>query len=363
MTPLVKPVFNDKNAILAHVEKVLDSGMIAEGEQVYEFERQFKKLFGIENGVSTSSGTAALDIIYLHAGIGPGDEVISTAMTAEPTNTAILRTGATVVFADVGKDDGLLSAEGIIAKITPRTKAICVVHYAGYVCDLSPILELIKDLDIVLIEDCAHALGAKYKGVSVGQHGDYGIFSFQAIKHMTTVDGGFLSFKESAWEIDLKKIRWFGLEKGVARQDNRITTLGSKYNFNNLNASIGLEQLKSVKSNISAHISNATIFNERFTGKTYVRPASINTNSTPSFWIYSLLAKDSEKLIAYLNDSGVGASKLHTPNHLHPIFGAQSQIMKNLDLFYSELVHLPVGPWVSHDHANFIAEKIMSFYD
>ena len=133
--------------------------------------------------------------------------------------------------------------------------------------------------------------------------------------------------------------------------------------INNLNASIGLEQLKSVKSNISAYISNATIFNERFTGKTYVRPASINTNSTPSFWIYSLLAKDSEKLIAYLNDSGVGASKLHTPNHLHPIFGAQSQIMKKLDLFYSELVHLPVGPWVSHDHANFIAEKIMSFYD
>ena len=142
MTPLVKPVFNDKNAILAHVEKVLDSGMIAEGEQVYEFERQFKKLFGIENGVSTSSGTAALDIIYLHAGIGPGDEVISTAMTAEPTNTAILRTGATVVFADVGKDDGLLSAEGIIAKITPRTKAICVVHYAGYVWPGSSLREL-----------------------------------------------------------------------------------------------------------------------------------------------------------------------------------------------------------------------------
>lgn len=363
MIPLIKAMFKDSSKILSSVKGVIDSGIVAEGEQVYSFEAEFKLKFGIDNGISTSSGTAALDIIYLHADIGQGDEVISTPMTAEPTNTAISRTGAKVVFADVDRENGLLTLESIKNEITARTKAVCLVHYAGYVCDLGLISTYLKQRGILLIEDCAHALGAKYGDSSVGTYGDYGIFSFQAIKQMTTIDGGFLVFKNKEWESDLKKIRWFGLEKGKPREDNRISIIGSKYNFNNVHAVIGLCQLAVVDEYLDAYKNNSEFLNNELKHVAGVKPGRVVSNSSPSYWLYTLLANDSENLINYLNQSGIGASKLHVPNSKHPIFEATEKKLDGLYEFYSNLVHLPVGPWVTLQDTKFIVSKIRDFYD
>lgn len=362
MIPLVKAVFKDSSLILSSVQDVLDSGIVAEGEYVYRFEEEFKKKFNIDNGISTSSGTAALDIIYLYAGIGVGDEVISTPMTAEPTNTAIKRTGAKVVFADVDKENGLITLDSIKKEITSNTKAVCLVHYAGYVCDLDLISTYLKKKNIILIEDCAHALGAKFGDSSVGTYGDFGIFSFQAIKQMTTVDGGFLVFKNKEWEADLKKIRWFGLEKGKPREDNRIDIIGSKYNYTNVNAAIGLCQLKEVDEYLQAYISNSKFFNKQLKNLTGVKPGKVNKNSSPSYWLYTLLADNSSELINHLNQSGIGASKLHIPNIIHPLFEAAEKKLDGLNEFYSSLVHLPVGPWVTASDTEFIVDKIKEFY-
>ena len=189
MIPLVKVSMPPREKLMPILEEVIYSGMIAEGEHVYRFESSFGEHFGLPNLLSQSSGTAALHTALTLAGVGPGAEVVSTPMTAEPTNIAILQTGAKVVWADVLPENGTLDPESIRNVITPKTKAIMLVHYAGYPNDMGPILEIAAEKGLPVIEDCAHSLGARYNGKPIGTIGDYAIFSFQAIKHFTTVDG------------------------------------------------------------------------------------------------------------------------------------------------------------------------------
>ena len=143
---------------------------------------------GNENLLAVQSGTAALHLALLQLGVGSGDEVISTPMTSEPTNTTIAITGAKVVWADVDPDTGLLDPKSVREKITERTKAIMLVHYAGMVCNMDEFNLLSKETGIPIIEDAAHSLGAKYNGKVIGSNSRFTCFSFQAIKHMTTVD-------------------------------------------------------------------------------------------------------------------------------------------------------------------------------
>ena len=140
--------------------------------------------------------------------IGPGDEVISTAMTAEPTNTTIAITGAKVVWADVDVRTGLLDPNAVREKITEHTKAIMLVHYAGMVCDMNEFNKISQEYNIPIIEDTAHALGSRYNGKLVGANSRYTCFSFQAIKHMTTVDGGAISFTDESEMVEARKLRW-----------------------------------------------------------------------------------------------------------------------------------------------------------
>ncbi|MDB6047255.1 MAG: UDP-4-amino-4-deoxy-L-arabinose--oxoglutarate aminotransferase, partial [Pseudomonas sp.] len=195
MIPLVKVAMPSRDRLMPALESVLYSGMIAEGEFVYQFEKRFSEQFKLKNVLATSSGTAALHLAFLLSGVMPGDEVITTSMTAEPTNTTILQVGAKPVFADVDATTGNLFPASVEALITTNTKAICVVHYAGYPASLKELRNIADRYSLSLIEDCAHALGAEYDDQPIGSIGDYAIFSFQAIKHMTTVDGGMLVIK------------------------------------------------------------------------------------------------------------------------------------------------------------------------
>ncbi|GAB0481255.1 hypothetical protein KML24007_00010 [Alistipes indistinctus] len=164
MIPLVKPFIASSEVMMPEIEKILYSGYIAEGEKVYEFERSFGEYVDNPNVLSLNSGTAALHIALMLAGVGPDDEVISTALTAEPTNVAIKLVGAKVVWADVDPATGLIAPQSIRQKISPRTKAIIVVHYAGMVCDMDRINAIAADAGIPVIEDAAHAMGSGYNG-------------------------------------------------------------------------------------------------------------------------------------------------------------------------------------------------------
>jgi len=347
MLPLVKVAMPPRERLMPALEAVLYSGMIAEGEYVYQFESRFAEHFGLPSAVATSSGTAALHIAFLLAGVGPGDQVVTTSMTAEPTNTSILQVGATPVFADIDPTTGNLSPASVESNIGTRTKAICVVHYAGYPAEMDALRRIADRRGIVLVEDCAHALGAKFADRPIGSIGDASIFSFQAIKHMTTVDGGVLGLKDTALLPEAKRLRWFGLTKGVPRTEVDITRLGFKYNMNNVAAVIGLQQLVGIDTLLSQHIENGRYFDKMLAKIPGLMPAQVIDGSEPSYWLYSLLSENSDDVERRLATIGVVASKLHRPNHLHTVFRPYAGDLPGVKDFYRRLTHIPCGWWIS----------------
>jgi perosamine synthetase len=358
MLPLVKVSFPPKESLLPALESVLYSGQVAEGQQVYEFEEKFGRQFGLPNILAMSSGTAALHAALTLAGVLPGDEVISTPMTAEPTNTSILYCGAKVVWADVDPRSGNVDPDSIRQGITAKTKAIVVVHYAGYPVRLAEIRAIADEFNIPLIEDCAHALGATYDGKPIGTVGDFGIFSFQAIKHMTTVDGGVLTIADPNVITAAKKFRWFGMIKGVPRTEVDIQTVGYKYNMNNVNATIGLVQLNHISAILNRHISNGQYYDTQLQSIPGIDFARCDAAAKPSYWLYTLLSDHAEAVEKALNEAGVMASKLHRPNNLHSIFNSSKKSLPGLDQFYKCLVHIPCGWWVTDEDRERIVDVI-----
>ena len=348
MIPLVKVAMPSQERLMPILADVLYSGMIAEGQAVYEFERQFANHFGLSSVLAMSSGTAALHAALVLAGVTPGDEVISTPMTAEPTNTSILYCGANVVWADVDPTSGNMDPDSVKKKITPNTKAILCVHYAGYPVRLRELREIADAHGIALIEDCAHALGAYYDGKHVGNIGHYSIFSFQAIKHMTTVDGGALVISDASKLNQAKRFRWFGMLKGVPRTEIDITSVGYKYNMNNVNATIGLVQLSVIDGILNRHIQNGKYFDTVFSTIPIDFAKSENIAQS-SYWLYTLLSEHSSDLEKAFNAAGVSASKLHRPNNLHSIFKSSKDELPGLKKFYDRLLHIPCGWWVTDE--------------
>lgn len=358
MIPLVKVGLPAKEFLIPALESVLYSGQLAEGQQVYEFEEKFSEKFNVPNVLAMSSGTAALHAALTLAGVLPGDEVISTPMTAEPTNTSIQYCGAKVIWADVDPASGNMDPESVRQNITTKTKAIVVVHYAGYPVRLMEIRAIADEFHIPLIEDCAHALGAAYGAQSIGTIGDFGIFSFQAIKHMTTVDGGMLAMRDPKHMIAAKKFRWFGMLKGVPRTEVDIQTVGYKYNMSNVNATIGLVQLQHISGVIDRHISNGSYYDSQLQNVPDLNFALCDQRAIPSYWLYTLLSDHSAEIEKALNAVGVMASKLQRPNNLHSIFRSSAKPLPGLDQFYKRLLHLPCGWWVTDEDRGRIVDVI-----
>lgn len=358
MIPLVKPFLPNKEELLPALEKVLYSGYIAEGEYTYKFEEELSNLLDNPYCLSLNSGTAALHISLMLIGVGKGDEIISTALTAEPTNTTIALTGAKVVFADVEYETGLISPESIESNITEKTKAIMVVHYAGMVCDMDRINEISTRYKIPVIEDAAHAFLAKYNDTFIASNSAYTCFSFQAIKHLTTIDGGLLCLTNEEEYLRAKRLRWFGLDKTVPRLHNNITEAGYKYHMNNVNAALGLVQLNRLDENVFKYIENGKFFDQSLKNIPGVSLIPYHKNTEPSYWLYTMKVDRREDFIRILADNGISASPLHLRNDRHQVFDAENSNLPNLDKFYLEFVHIPCGWWVSDEDRNSIVEVI-----
>lgn len=358
MIPLVKPYIAPKEEMLPAIENILYSGYIAEGEAVYSFEEKFGQFIGNAKLLALNSGTAALHIAYTLLNLGPGDEVISTAMTAEPTNTTIALTGAKIVWADVDERTGLLDPVSVREKITDRTKAIVLVHYAGMMCDMDRFKEISSKYGIPIIEDAAHALNAKYGGKPVGSSSRFTCFSFQAIKHMTTVDGGALAFRDESDITPARRLRWFGLDKKVSRLENDITRAGYKYGMNNVNATIGNVQLRHMTDVIGRHIENGKYFDQTLSDIPGVTLIPYYVNTEPSYWLYTIKVQNREDFIKRMSDSGIMASPLHHRNDTHSVFSESRCELPALDRFYKEFVHIPCGWWINEELREYIVQNI-----
>lgn len=358
MIPLIKPYMPEKEILMPELEKILYSGYIAEGDSVVAFENQLASLLGNPYCITLNSGTAAIHIALKLIGIESGDEVISTALTAEPTNTTIALTGARVVFADVDKHTGLIQAESIEQRITNKTKAIVVVHYAGMVCDMNAINKLSEKYQIPVVEDAAHAFLSKYDNRYVGNNSPYTCFSFQAIKHLTTVDGGLLLLKNEKDYLRAKKLRWFGLDKTLPRLENNITEPGFKYHMNNVNATIGLVQLKCLRDNVLKYIENGKYYDEALKDIEGVTLIPYYENTEPSYWLYTIKVERRETFIEMMEQNGVVASPLHLRNDRHSIFKNCGGELPNLEEFYESFVHIPCGWWLSSEDREYIVSII-----
>jgi dTDP-4-amino-4,6-dideoxygalactose transaminase len=348
--PLFRPFLPPREELMLALEKVLYSGQISEGQPVYDFEAGFGRWLGHDRVLSFYSGTAALHVALILAGVQPGDEVITTAMTAEPTNLAILHAGGKVVWADVDPVNGNLCAKSVESKITAKTRAIMAVHYGGIPVDLAAFRALGERHGIAIIEDAAHALGARYDGKLIGAEGDFVMFSLQAIKHMTTVDGGMLTCRR---EDDVKRgraIRWFGMDRHADRNQVDVKEVGYKYHMNNVNATIGQCQLPHMNWIVERHIENGRYFDQHLQGIAGLELCKWRSAASPSYWFYTVLAERRDDLMRHLTARGIGNSLCHRRNDLHTIFAGSKCELPGLDSFYSRMLHIPCGWWLMAEH-------------
>jgi perosamine synthetase len=358
MIPIVKPYLPEPSELMPAIKETLYSGYIAEGEKVYEFEKIFGEYINNSYSLSLNSGTAALHIALLCAGVGIGDEVISTVLTAEPTNITIKLVGAKIVWADVEANTGLLDPKSVREKITSKTKAIMLVHYAGMVCDMDEFNKISKEFNIPIIEDAAHALGAMYNGLPIGSNSEYTTFSLQAIKHMTTVDGGFLSVKTQEKCNQGRLLRWFGLDKKIPRLENDVKVPGYKYHMNNINATIGLVQMKHVREIVGKYIQNGKYFDQNLKKTPDLELLYYHKNTEPSYWLYTLKVQRRADFIKKLAENGITASELHLRNDRHSVFSESNTVLPVFDEFYKKMVHIPCGWWVTKEDRDKIVRII-----
>lgn len=341
----------------AAVAKVLESGYIGQGPKVDEFERRLSEVFGGEV-LTTNSCTSALDLALHLAGVGSGDEVISTAMTCTATNGVIVNRHAKIVWADVDPLTGCIVPTDVANKFTDKTKAVIAVDWAGR--DYGHI-ELRKSTSssVPIIEDAAHAFDNQQRTRLTNE---MIAWSFQAIKHLTTGDGGALYVPEELRE-RARLLRWYGLDrtKGDSfRCQQTIHEAGYKYHMNDIAAAIGLANLPIALANIEKHRDNARWYHSALkycqgAGRLILPPPDENS----SWWLYTLLVEDRDRFITDMRELGVECSPVHARNDKHPAFRGWGAPLPGLDYFAAREVAIPVGWWLSEKDREHVAEAVV----
>ena len=330
------------------VQDVLKSSFVSEGEIVKSFEAKLTNNLGLVNPVAVNSGTSALHLGLAVAGVGPGDEVILPAQTFVATGLAILMQGAVPVFADIQYDTGNIDPKSIKEKVTPKTKAVIPVHWAGYPCDMDEINAIAKEHDIAVVEDSAHALGATYKGKPIGSISRFSAFSFQAIKHLTTGDGGALCCLN---EIDYKssrKRRWFGIDREgsspslLGERVFDINDIGYKYHMNNVSAAIGLGNLEDFAERLARRREIAKIYRDELSDLEGVQLLNYGAEGESAYWLFTLLVEKRPEFIRKLKEFGVPTSVVHQGIDRFSVFGGVREDLENQIRFNKDQISIPI---------------------
>ena len=358
--PLYKVRMPPRDVLLPRLDEVLYSGYIGEGKDVQAFEERFSAWLGVPAALACSSGTAALHLALILAGVGTGDRVVSTAMTAEPTNMAIRHAGAQPLFADIDERNGTVSADTVGPVLDEGVRAILAVDYAGIPVAMGPLRALADRHGLPIVEDAAQALGATWEGRWVGHLADFTVFSFQAIKHITTGDGGMLILRDAGLLPRARRLRWFGLERGVDRSLVDVSEVGFKYGMNNIAAAIGLAQMATADDVVASHVANGRAYDDAFANIPGIRPARWDDGAGPSYWVYSLLCDDREGVARRLTEMGVGWGLPHRRNDLHSVFRDQRRPLPFLDRYYRQVIHLPCGWWVGEEERRRVIDAVVA---
>lgn len=372
--PLFRVHVPTESALL-EIGTVFDSEFINEGKQVTVLAGMLSEYLGATNLVLTNSCTSALFMALKLAGVGPGDEVISTPMTCVATNAAIAMTGAKIVWADVEPVHGMLNPDSVAAKITDKTKAVMAVAWAGTPPDLTrlhiPCVSGGRHIKLIL--DAAHAFDAGYKDQPIHAWVDFCAYSFQAIKHFTTGDGGALVCTDPADHQRAKAMKWFGLDRDRAKDANGnwkgqqwdadIEEIGYKFNMNNVSAAIGISQFEHIDHIMGKHRCNGTLYDDLFRDCKAIRPAIRPPGSLSSHWVYTVLLNElsrlsRDELLKTLNAEGIMAGVVHVPNDDYTCFQSIKVHLPGVRRFAAIQLSLPCGWWLEEDDVRHIAQRV-----
>lgn len=360
------------------VSQVLNSGFIGQGPKVEEFEAQLRNYFNHDYCLTLNAGTSGLHLAYhllknqyatsKWEGLQDGDEVLTTSLTCTASNWPILANNLRIKWVDVNPNTLNLDYDDLERKITSKTKIIQLVHWGGYPNDLDRVKEIqqkTKELfgfKPVVIEDCAHSFGSTYKGKKIGTHGNIAMFSFQAIKHVTAVDGGLLMLPHNELYRRGKLIRWYGIDRDNNRKDFRceadIPEWGYKFHMNDVCATVGNENLKHADRILQLHRSNADYYNQQLSGTPGITLLENNPDYKSAYWIYTIKVKNRDGFIQKMKEHGIVCSRVHERNDRHTCVKEFSAHLPTLDKVIQEMVCIPVGWWVTFEDREYIVNKI-----
>jgi perosamine synthetase len=345
-------------ADIAAVVEVLRSDWLTTGPKVAEFEEAFAARVGAAHAVSFTSGTAALHAAAFAAGLKAGDEAITTPMTFAATANCVLYQGAAPVFADVSADTLNLDPEQIEKKISPRTKAILPVDYAGHPAELTPIIETARRHGLVVIEDACHALGAEYDGRRVGSIADMTVFSFHPVKHITTGEGGMVATNNPQFAETLRRFRNHGISSDARQRQNagqwhyEMVLLGFNYRLPDIVCALGIQQLKKLDANLARRREIAALYTAAFRDVSGVIPPVVRPEANPAWHLYPIrldpekLSADRAQIFRALRAENIGVNVHYIPVHLHPYyrerFGYKGGEFPVAEDAYSRLISLPM---------------------
>lgn len=359
--PFSRPSIGDEE--VAAVEQVLRSGWITTGPKNQELEQQFAAYVGCKHAVALSSATGGMHIALLALGIGPGDEVITPSQTWVSTANMICLLGATPVFVDVDRDTLMTDAVAIEAAITPRTKAIIPVHYAGAAFDLDPLYALADKHGIAVIEDAAHSAGTRYRGRAIGAQGT-AIFSFHAIKNMTCAEGAMFVTDDQKLADRVRMLKFHGLGvdaydrlTGGRKPQAQVVEPGFKYNLADINAAIALVQLQRLDAINAKRTELAQTYLRRLEGLP-VQPLSMPTYPQQHAWHLFILRIDPERcgmdreaFMKALQEQNIGTGIHFIATHLHTYYRQRfpGVHLPNTEWNSARLCSIPLFPDMTPD--------------
>ena len=344
------------------VTQVLKSGSITKGEKVAELESKFASYIGAKHAVSCSSGTAALMVGLEALGIKEGDEVITTPFTFIATSNAILYNRARPVFADIDERTFNIDPAKIESCITDKTKAVIVVHLYGQPCEMKKIRDICKKRGVMLIEDCAQAHGAEYMGKKVGTFGDLSAFSFYATKNMVTGEGGMILTDNDAVAEKAAVI----INQGQMGKYDHVM-IGYNNRMTNIEAAIGVEQLKKLEMLTEKRIRNASYLTKKLEGAGWLQTPYVKKGVRHVWHQYTVKVAGGvrDDFMSYLNKNGVGARVYYPkPSYMQPAYeflGCREGTCPVSEAVSKQVVSLPVHPMLKKDDLNCIVESVKAY--
>lgn len=370
---LFKVFMNDN--IENDIVPVLKSGFITQGPKVAEFEEKLKEYFNYPYILTLNSATSGLSLSLKMMNLPEGSEVLLCPLTCFATTSAILANNLKIKWVDVNPKTCNIDLDDLKRKITSNTRAIVFVHWAGMPVDLVKVKEIQYytwnkfGFEIKVLEDCAHSFGAKYDDKFIGTHGNYAVFSLQAIKHLTTGDGGLIFLPNEKEYERAKLLRWYGIDREKRnvgkdfRLENDIIESGFKYHMNDINATMGLSNLPFMDSNLSIIRDNAKYYDDELKNIGGVELLDTVPNSISSYWLYTIKVQDKLNFMNYMKTKNIMVSQVHQRNDVNSCVKEFRDDLPSLDKLEKEMVCVPVGWWISEEDREYIVKCIKEFYN